>query len=256
MSSSTSLGIEHESEPTYIPTVVLTALGTGDPLDSGTLTLVEGCGSENISFSGVTKKTGKFSTIFDFAFHNWNQDPRPIVRLNNTRIIDDGWHTDYQGKVYLERLMAPEDYINVSYNFAYFSDEELLSFLKFGLQMMNTLPPASIQYGTLQQAPQTWDAPILLWAAITALKRIIFGLGTQEIQLVFGGPDTINSEEAARAYADTLKGLYTDYTELWKEAGENVKTKKLPGIAIAVQPEYTLPGGRSRWFRYLYKGGS
>jgi hypothetical protein len=255
-SSSTSQGLEYYSEPTYVPKIILTTMGTGDPLNSGNLTLVEGCGSPSINFLDVTKKTGKFSTIFDFAFKNWKQDPRPIVRLNNTRIVDDGWHADYQGKIYLDRLMAPEDYINVSYNFAYFSEEELLSFLKFGLQMMNTIPPASQQYMNLETAPLTWDAPILLWAAITALKRIIFGLGCQQTQLIFGGPDNINSEEAARAYQDTLKGLYTDYTELWKEAAENVKSKRLPGMAIAVQPEYTLPGGRSRWFRYLYKSGS
>ena len=255
-SSSTSLGIEHESDGTYVEKVILMTVGTGDPKSSGTLTKVSGCGTQTINFSHVTKKMGKFSTIFDFAYKNWNQDPRPIVRLNNTRIVDDGWHADYQNKIYLDRLMAPEDYINVSYNFAYFSEEELLSFLKFGLQMMNTLPPASTQYSTLDQSPRSWDAPILLWAAITALKRLIFGLGFQEVMLVFGGPDTINSEDAARAYSDTLKGLYADYTDLWKDAAENVKTKKLPGIAIAVQPEYTLPGGRSRWFRYLFKGGS
>jgi hypothetical protein len=231
-------------------------MGTGDPLSSGTLSLVEGCGSQSIGFTDFTKKTGKFSTIFDFAFKNWNQDPRPIVRLNNTRIVDDGWHADYQGKIYLDRLMAPEDYINVSYNFAYFSNEELLAILKHSLQMMNTLPPASQQYGTLEQAPLSWDGPILLYAAAQALKRIIFGLGCQEIQLIFGGPDNINSEEAARAYAESLKGLYADYIDLWKEAAENVKSKRLPGIAIAVQPEYTLPGGRSRWFRYLYKSGN
>jgi len=255
-SSSTSQGLEYETDPVYVPKVILTTMGTGDPLSSGTLSLVEGCGSANIVFTGVTKKTGKFSTIFDFAFGNWNQDPRPIVRLNNTRIIDDGWHVDYQGKIYLDRLMAPEDYVNVSYNFAYFSEEELLTFLKHGLQMMNTIPPASTQYRSLEQAPLSWDAPILLYAAITALKRIIFGMGCQQNQLIFGGPDNINSEEAARAYADSLKGLYTDYTELWKEAAENVKSKQLPGIAIAIQPEFTLPGGRSRWFRYLYKSGN
>jgi len=255
-SSSTSQDLEYDSDPVYVEKTFLTTVGTGDPESSGTLSLVTGTGSATITFVNVTKKSGTFSTIFDFAFKNWNQDPRPIVRLNNTRIVDDGWHSDNQGKIYLDRLMAPEDYINVSYNFAYFSEEELLSFLTFGLRMMNTIPPASQQYNTLQHAPMSWDAPILLWAAITALKRLIFGMGCQETELLFGGPDNINSEEAARAYSETLKGLYTDYTELWKEAAENVKTKKLPGIAIAIQPEYTLPGGRSRWFRYLFKGGS
>jgi hypothetical protein len=243
-SSSTSQGLEYDSEINYEPKFILTTIGTGDPLDSGTLTLVSGVGSSNINFNEVTKKTSKFSTIFDFAFHNWNKDPRPIVRLNNTRIIDDGWHADYQGKIYLDRLMAPEDYINVSYNFAYFSDEELLSFLKFGLQMMNGIPPASQQYSSLETAPREWDPGILLWAAITALKRIVFGLNCQEVQLIFGGPDNINSEDAARHAQEIFKTLYAEYTELWKEFAENVKSKRLPGMALSIQPEYTLPGGR------------
>jgi len=255
-SSSTSQDLEYDSDPPYVEKVLLTTIGTGDPKATGTLSLVTGSGTSEISFIGVAKKEGTFSTIFDFAFKNWNQDPRPIVRLNNTRIVDDGWHADYQGKIYLDRLMAPEDYINVSYNFAYFSEEELLSFLTFGLRMMNTVPPASQQYNNLNTAPLSWDAPILMWAAATALKRIIFGLGCQEKQIVFGGPDNINSEDAARAFQETLKGLYADYLEFYKESSENVKTKRLPGMAIAVQPEYTLPGGRSRWFRYLFKGGS
>ena len=74
--------------------------------------------------------------------------------------------------------------------------------------------------------------------------------------LIYGGPDNINSEEAARAAQATLKDLYATYTELWAEFAKNVKTLKLPGSAIYVTPEYTLPGGRSRWFRYLYKGGA
>lgn len=247
-SSSTSQGLEYESTQTYIPTTILTVVGTGDPQSSGTLVKVSGSGSQTIGFVSVTKKPSKFSTIFDFTFfnqnRNWNRDPRPIVRLNNTRIIDDGWHADYNGKIYLDRLMAPEDYINVSYNFAYFSEEELLSFLKFGLQKMNSIPPASLQYNSLEQAPLNWDAGIILWAAITALRRLVFGLNFQEIMLVFGGPDNINSEEASRAAQNIFKELYKDYSEEWKEFAENAKTKKLPGIACAVQPEYTLPGGR------------
>jgi len=259
-SSSTSQGLHHDSDQTYVPTSILTTVGTGDPQSSGKLTLVEGCGSQSINFTDVTKKTSKFSTIFDFGIYNmnrnWNQDPRPIVRLNNTRIVDDGWHADYKGKIYLDRLMAPEDYINVCYSMAYFSEEELLSFLKFGLQMMNSVPPASQNYANLEQAPLEWDAGILLWAAILALRRLVFGLNFQEVMLIFGGPDNINSEEAARAAQQTFKDLYADYKDTWEKFAENVKSKRLPGIAIAVTPEYTLPGGRSRWFRYLYKSGN
>jgi hypothetical protein len=254
-SSSTSQDLDDHLDPPYVVKTILTMVGTGDPLDSGTLTLQEGCGSPSINFTEVAKKESFFSTIYDFAYHNWNMCPRPIVRKNN-RIVDDGWHADYEGKIYVDGLMAPEDFINVSYNFAYFSEDELLSFLKFGLQMMNGVPPSSDTYATLETAPLDWDPGILLWAAITALKRLVFGLNFQEVMLIYGGPDNINSEDSARAAQQSFKDLYADYTDLWAEFAKNVKTLRLPASAIYVTPEYTLPGGRSRWFRYLYKGGT
>jgi len=248
-SSSTSEEFVTTTTTPYIHKIVLTCVGTGDPSSSGTLNLSSGDGDSTISYIEFTKKNSTFSTVYGLAYENWNQDPRPIVRVNN-RIADDGWHSDYMGKIYFDTLMAPEDSISVAYNFSYFSKEELLSFLNLGLKMMNGLPPASEAYSDLQFAPYVWDGGILLFAAMTALKRLIFGLTWQEKRIIYGRPE--DAQNAAQLYQD----LYKSYLELWTEFGKNVKTRKLPGMAMYVTPEYTLPGGRSRWFRYLYKSGS
>jgi len=229
-------------------TPVLTTVGTGNPLATGTLAKISGVGPVSLPYLGVQKKESRFSTIYSLAYQNWNRDPRPIVRVNNT-IMDDGWYSDYNGKIYMDGLMAPEDSINVAYNFSYFSPEEIMSFLDIGLKMMNATEPSSETYSTLVNMPSVWDAGVLLYAAVTALKRLIFGLNFQEKMIIFGEP-----EAAARAIA-VFQGLYTDYLALWKEKAIEIK-KRLPGIAQFVAPEYTLPGGRSRWFRYLYKSGS
>ena len=258
--SSSSSSLDSSSTSLYPPTttttttpyyqqIILTCVASANPSNSGTLTLIKGDGSTSLNFTSYTKKVSSFSTIYSFAYQNWNQDPRPIVRWNN-RLVDDGWHADYQGNIYWDGLMAPEDSIATAYNFAYFSQQELLSFLRFGLQMMNGLPPASSAYPYLETAPYQWDAGILLYAAILALKRLIFGLNFQEKRVIFGRP-----EDAQNAQAK-FQELYSSYTETFTEFGKNVKTRKLPGIAMFVTPEYTLPGGRSRWFRYLYKNGS
>lgn len=247
--SSSSRDESSLSENPYVEKTIMTCVGSSDPSSFGEMTLVSGTGSSKIAFTSYDKKVSHFSTIYGFAYKNWNQDPAPIVRANNM-IVEDGWHLDYDGKIYFDGLMAPEDSINVAYNFAYFSKEELLSFLRFGLQMMNGLPPSSMYYSSLETAPAIWDAGIILYAAITALKRLIFGWNFQEKRIIFGRP-----EDAQHAQT-MLQDLYKSYNELWIEFGKNVKTKKLPGIAMSVTPEYTLPGGRSRWFRYLYKGAS
>lgn len=242
-----SESIEDQStESQYVPLVILTCTGSFAPPDSGKLFLVTGSGSNVLIYSTYSVKTSKFSTIYNLAYKNWNIDYRPIVRLN-TRIIDDGWHTDYEGRIYLDGMLTPEDSINVHYKFAYFSKEELLSFLQFGLHMMNSIPPASDSYTSLSSSPSLWNPGILLMAAITALKRLVFGLNWQEKMIIFGTP------EQAQNAQQKFQELYSSYNELWMEFGKNVKTKKLPGIAQYVTPEYTMPGGRSRFFRYLYK---
>ena len=229
--------------------IVLTCVGNLTPPASGTLVKVKGAGSSSLAYSSFAVKMSKFSTIYGFAYKNWNQEPRPIVRLNG-RIIDDGWHADYEGRIYFDRMLTPEDHVNVSYNFSYFSKEELLSFLQLGLNMMNSFPPASTAYGNVAGAPLEWGAGILLFAAITALKRLIFGLNFQEKMIIFGTPEMAQNAQAK------FQELYASYTELFNAFGKNVKTSKLPGIGQYVTPEYTLPGGRSRFFRYMYKGGS
>lgn len=248
-SSSTSSAIVTTTTTTWSYQPILTCVGTGDPNTTGTLSIVNGTGSPSIGFTGYSKKTSKFSTRYNFAYKNWNKDPRPIAFLNG-RIVDDGWFADYDGNIFIDRLMAPEDSINMRYTFAYFSEEEILGFLRLGLCMMNSIPPASETYSTLEQMPPEWNCGVLLYAAITALKRLIFGLNFQEKMIIFWRPD---APDAADKAIQNFKDLYQSYQDLWVEYGKNVKTRKLPGIAQYVTPEYTLPGGRSRWFRYLYK---
>ena len=232
----------------YSETSIFTFVGTGDPLVEGELSKISGEGSDTINFRSYTKKKSSFSTVYGFAYQNWLHDPRPICRINN-QIRDDGWHADYMGNIYIDSLMSNEDSVSCAYTFSYFSQEELLSFLNLGLTMMNSIPPASESYNSLSMAPKIWDAGILLYAAITALKRLIFGLNWQEKKVIYGRPE--DAQNAASLFQD----LYKSYQETWTEFGKNVKTRKLPGIALGVTPEYTLPGGRSRWFRYLFKQG-
>jgi len=72
----------------------------------------------------------------------------------------------------------------------------------------------------------------------------------QEPTKIFGGPERANQ---VFTQMDTLKKNYEDFlTKLL----EQKKYQPYAGLTKTVTvPEYTLPGGRSRWFRYLFKGG-
>jgi hypothetical protein len=259
-STSTSSSIDSSSTSSYTddldaeysPKSILTVTGYKDPQSSGTMTKVTGSGTQQFAFSGFSSKRSRFSTIYSLAYRNWVRDWKPIVRLNN-RIIDDGWYTDYDGKIYFDRVMSASDTVHVSYKFSCFSDEQMLGFLRFGLKMMNTVPPSSTAYRNLDVMPGEWDAPVLLYAAVQAMRRAVFSINFQEKRAIYGGA---GNDEWAQQALSSFQSLYQDYNSQWEEVKKDVKSKRLPGIAMYVTPEYTLPGGRSRWFRYLYKGGN
>lgn len=232
---------------TWVYKEILGCVGTGVPSNSGTLVKVSGAGDASIGYVSYTSQMARLSTIYSLAYGNWNRDPRPKVRLNN-RIVDDGWYVDWNGKIYFDRLMAPEDNVYVAYDFAFFKPEELMAFLDLGLKTMNTVPPASVTYPNVVSMPFEWDAPVLLFAGMTAIRRLIFDLNFQEKWVIFSRPENM---EATQQFIQNLKDLLTAYEASWLEMSKNVKTRKLPGIAMSVTPEYSLPGGRCLAFDTL-----
>ena len=183
---------------------------------------------------------------FNFAFKHWNMDPRPTVRIN-TRIADGGYYADYLGNIFFEDPLDSTDTVFAHYNFAYFSKEDLAGFIHEGIAALNSIPPVS-GYSTIDNTPMEWHHAILLYASISALRRMLLGLSFQEIAIIFGNADQIGNAR------DIIKGLYDSYSETWKEQSAGLK-KKLPNMGAIVIPEYTLPGGRARWYRYMYVSG-
>jgi len=193
---------------------------------------------------------GDDKRTLNFAYGNWSPGFRPLVRLNN-RIVATGWTTDNNGHIIFERDLDEDDQVYVTYKFAYFSDDEMTDFLVAGLYAMNTIPPSTEYYTNINSIPYSWVSAILLYAAMTGLQRLIFGLNFQEKGIIFG-----ENPDSAQKAIDNFAKLYSDYDATWKEMAKNVKSRRLPSISMFVSPEYTLPGGRSRWFRYLYKNGA
>jgi len=160
-------------------------------------------------------------------------------------LVDKGWYADYEGNIYFEDGIPDADHISVTYRFSWFSQEELISFLNAALGQLNALPPVA-GYRTVDTTPSYWDYGIILGAAIHALRRIVLGLQFQERAIIMSeDPSEVSSKTSV------FESLYKEYAALWKEVAEGIK-KALPGTGMVVVPEYTLPGGRARWFRYLF----
>ena len=193
-----------------------------------------------------SKKT-RNNKIFEFTFPRWNQSAGVKV-YRNGQIINDGFEIDYlRGRVVFNHALLKQDIVNVDYNFRWFSDDDLDRFLDNALEVMNSYPPSSA-YG-LYNVPDRHIPVILYGAAKDALRTLMMELMTQEPSQVFGG-----GEKAERTF-QMMETLKKNYEADWKEILGQKKFGPYPHSVAISTPEYTLPGGRSRWFRYMFGNG-
>jgi len=186
-----------------------------------------------------------------FAFDKWN------IFYNKTRIyrnleeISTGYTINYDaGEIIFDSALGEHETVSADYSFSWFGPEEMATFLKFSLNEINMVPPGSSK--TLANAPIVWYPAIVYGAAKNVYRRLIHDLAYQQPKLVYGwdGADGGTWKDAVEQFR-TLK---ENYEKDFEQMSKNAKRMVWPSPGIVVTPEFTMPGGRSRWFRYLYKG--
>ena len=183
---------------------------------------------------------------FYFTFPRWNQTAGVNIYRNKTLITSGAEVNYFKGYVRFDSLLSDYDSINADYNFKWFSDLDLDTFLSNAVQTLNQFPPYSSY--TLVSLPDRFIPSVIYKAATDAIRKIMLCLQFQEPQQVFGG-----SEGAQQAFSN-FETLKKNYEEEWKLLFEQKKYGPYVGLTrTIVTPEFTLPGGRSRWFRYLFK---
>jgi len=192
-------------------------------------------------------RTSKDNATFAFSFPRWNQSAGVIIYRNNN-IVDEGFSTNYfRGTVTFDIPLTSYDIVNADYNFRWFSNDQLYRFLANALGKFNFYPPRS-NY-SLFSVPSEIVPAVLYGAAADAIREMMLSLAFQEPQLVFGGA------ERASNLSSSLDTLKKNYEESVKGFLDGKKLGPYPKSRNIVTPEYTLPGGRSRWFRYIFTGG-
>jgi hypothetical protein len=194
-----------------------------------------------------------------FTFKKWNIFYNKTRVYRNNEIMTSGYTIDYDnGEVIFDNAISEFDTINADYNFSWFGPEEFSWFLNLALQEINVVPPGSLN--TLGNAPVTWYPGIIYGGAINALRRLIHDLSYQQPQMVYGIHADSGQGGAggggggAGNGLENFKYLKENYEKVFDELKVNIKRQQWPSIALIVAPEFTMPGGRSRWFRYLFKG--
>lgn len=187
-------------------------------------------------------------TEVDFTFKNWSLAQEPKI-YKNMIPITTGFIVDIQsGKLKFNnplRHTDPIDTINADYVFGVFSQEELISFLEQSVSIYNGFRPMT-SYG-VGSLPIFADAAMTIGAAFLALQSIRLGFFNQQARVKWGESDW-------KELVGVIEASIGKYEAKFKELSEEKRYNLARPAGIYV-PEYTLPGGRSRFFRYMFKEG-
>jgi hypothetical protein len=189
----------------------------------------------------------KSNTTGELSFGRWNQSAGAQVFVNG-QPRNEGFEIDYlRGRILFSSALSEYDEVTCSYNFRWFSDDEMDGFIEQGVNVVNIWPPQSVY--TINSIPDAWIITAEYAAAIHVLRRWMMDIQFQEPIKIFG-----SFERAQQVFGnlDTLKKNFEDQLD---KMLEQKKYGPYAGLTKTITvPEYTLPGGRSRWFRYLFKG--
>ena len=188
-------------------------------------------------------------TAGKLSFPRWNQSAGAEVYVNGD-LQESGYTVNYiNGTIAFNYNLSQEDEVLVNYNFRWFTDQELDDFVAQGINTVNIWPPQTT-YG-IGTVPDMWIITSEYMAATMALRRWMMDVQFQEPAKIFGGLE--RSKEVFSNF-DTLK---KNYEEMAKTMLDKKKFFSYRGLTKTITvPEYTMPGGRSRWFRYLFSGSS
>ncbi len=185
---------------------------------------------------------------YKFTFARWNQAYGTRIYRNNI-LVENGVEINYfKGFVVFDEPLTSYDIVHADYNFRWFTDEQLDAFIGTAMAMINLYPPQGSYNVT--NIPGVYVPMLLYAAARDAIRNLLMCLNFQQPQQVFGGSD------AAQKAISNMESLKKNYEEDLNAMLEQKKFGKYPRIKTITVPEFTLPGGRSRWFRYMFGGGS
>lgn len=184
-------------------------------------------------------------TKVTFSWPYWNLSNHTIF-LNDEQ-IETGYTIDLDTAVVTFDIPLHEtDRVDASYNFRMYTQNQLLGYISDAIGQINAEPPQDRAY-TVDTFPDTFVGILMQGAAANALQKMLWCINFQPTQTIFGGG------EFAQNASNNFRALKENFEKRFTEDKKTLKTKgPYPKISAIVQPEYTLPGGRSRWFRYLF----
>jgi hypothetical protein len=160
---------------------------------------------------------------------------------------------DFMGNIYfIDENGGPVnihsyDNVLVSYSIKMITNDHMNSSLYMALQAINSQPGAS-KYRQVSDAPYFYDPALVYGAAYYILRSLLVSLTSRQRRLLIEDPDA--------RIADDIRQSATMYKEEFEKMLEKLPIAFYPGIRSVVVPEFNMPGGRSRFFRYIWNIGT
>ena len=161
---------------------------------------------------------------------------------------------NYQGKIYFidendsPIAVQPYDMVYASYGVKLFTEHEINDAAELALQAIN-MQPGTTKASSVAGAPLYYDPCIVAGACYYLIRGLLLRLTQRETRLLVDDPDKTDM-------LDNLKELAKMYKEDFDGYLKVVGIARYPRSSSIVTPEYMMPGGRSRFFRYIWKGGT
>lgn len=193
-------------------------------------------------------RRNKAGDVFQLSWPRWNLS-NVDIKVNEQSVVD-GYSVDFDtGTVTFDTPLHKSDKVHAWYNFRWFTQTDELRFLNDALGQINLEPGGTGIAYTLENMPLSYVGLLMLGAQKNAYKRLVFDLQYQQPQTVFGG------REGAKDAASNFMALKENSEKEFERDKKQIKKAVYPRMYMVVQPEFTLPGGKSRWFRYLFSSG-
>lgn len=178
-----------------------------------------------------------------------------VVEYANGNNYPDGLMVkyDYMGQMYFidtaENPVSihPFDTIFATYSVKMFTSQHMNSALYMALQTINSQPGAS-KYQSVASAPYYYDPAIVFGACYYLIRSLLVSLTGRQRRLLLEDPDAKIVED--------LRNTANMYKEEFEKLLEKLPIARYPGVRGIVVPEFNMPGGRSRFFRYIWNLGT
>ena len=142
------------------------------------------------------------------------------------------------------------DTVLVTYYVRMFTNTQINNALYLALQAINAQPGTN-KINSVAACPFWYDQALVSGATYYLIRQLIVGLNQRERRLLVMDPDSGSFDAVAN-----LKTTADMYKEEFNELLKKLPIAVRPIMGSITVPEYAMPGGRSRMFRALWKGGA